>query len=88
MLKDKIEIANCTKSAEVIHTITEWDFVLFLEPSAAFVQDGTRNETISQIKDLLEKYRVKYCIIDGDNLDRFVKVKELIGKHLKIDTKW
>lgn len=59
LLKDKIEIANCTKSAEVIHTITEWDFVLFLEPSAAFVQDGTRNETIANDREnIVVKLRI------------------------------
>lgn len=59
LLKDKIEIANCTKLAEIIHTITEWDLVLFLEPSAAFVQDGARNETIANDREnIVVKLRI------------------------------
>lgn len=59
LLKDKIEIANCTKLAEIIHTITEWDLVLFLEPSVAFVQDGTRNETIANDREnIVVKLRI------------------------------
>lgn len=96
LLSDKKEIAHCTKLAEAIHAITEWDLVLFLEPTVAFVQDGTRNEVIAgdrekysrQIKDLLEQYHVEYHCIDGDYLERFVKAKELILKHLRIDTRW
>lgn len=96
LLTNEKEIANCTKLAEAIHTITKWDLVLFLEPTVAFVQDGTRNEIIandrerysSQIKDLLEKYHVNYCCIDGDYLERFVKAKVLIAKYLKVNTKW
>ena len=96
LLTDKNEIAHCTKLAEAIHAITEWDLVLFLEPTVVFVQDGTRNEIIAsdrekysrQIKDLLEQYNVDYYCIDGDYLDRFVKAKELIQKYLGIGTKW
>ena len=96
LLTDETEVNRCTKLAEAIHGITEWDLVLFLEPTVAFVQDGTRNERIAedrekysrQIKALLEKYQVAYSCIDGDYCDRFVKAKKLIQRTLKIDTVW
>ncbi len=96
LLTGQEEIARCRKLAEAIHAITDWDLVLFLEPTVAFVQDGTRNETIAadrekysrQIKALLDRYQVDYHCLDGDYLNRFVKAKELIKKHLRIDTRW
>ncbi len=96
LLKDEREILKCTKLAEAIHSITTWDLILFLEPTVAFVQDGTRNEKIKadrkkyskKIKELLDKYNVAYHIIDGDYMERFVEAKRLIKERLKIDTKW
>ena len=96
LLRDKAEQENCTKLAEAVNAITDWDLVLFLEPTVFFVQDGTRNEEIAadrekyskQIKDLFEKYQIKYYSLDGDYLDRFVQSKRLIRDVLKIDTKW
>ncbi len=96
LLHNQTEISNCTKLAETITFITEWDLVLFLEPTVEFVQDGTRNELIAKdrekysgkIKELLERYDIRYYSIDGDYMDRFVKSKELISQELKIDTKW
>lgn len=96
LLTDKEEIDRCTKLAEAIHAVTEWDLILFLEPTVDFVQDGTRNETIAadrekysrQIKDLFEKYGAPYVCIGGDYDERFVQAKELIKKRLGLDTKW
>lgn len=96
LLKNEMEIRNCTKLAEAINSINKWDLVLFLEPTVEFVQDGTRNEEIAanrekcsnQIKELLYKNRVDFRCIDGDYYDRFVKAKELIGEELGITTVW
>ena len=96
LLRDKAEQESCTKLAEAVNAITDWDLVLFLEPTVSFVQDGTRNEEIAadrekyskQIKDLFEKYQIKYYSLDGDYLDRFVQSKRWIRDVLKIDTKW
>lgn len=68
--------------------------ILFLEPTVAFVQDGTRNEKIAadremysnQIKQLFDEIGLRYNCITGDYLDRFNKSKELIKEQLDIDT--
>ncbi|MBR6770228.1 MAG: AAA family ATPase [Lachnospiraceae bacterium] len=96
LLDNPYEIANCTKLAEAVHAIGEWDLVLFLEPTVPFVQDGTRNEKIAaerekysrQIKALLERNGVTYYTLEGDYLERFIRAKELIEKDLHIHTKW
>lgn len=96
LLASDIEKSHCRDLADAVHSINQWDLVLFLEPTVDFIQDGTRNETIAgdrvkysnQIKSLLDKRGVVYYCIDGDYLNRFVKSKELIKEHLNIDTKW
>ena len=90
------KFSTCTKMAEAIIEMDEWDLVLFLEPDVAFVQDGTRNERIqqerekysNQLKSIFDKYKVKYEQIGGDYLQRFDKAKMLIEEKLKINTKW
>lgn len=96
LLKNESEVEKCTKLAESIHEITEWDLVFFLEPTVDFVQDGTRNEIIgadrvkysNQIKEILQEAGISFLCIDGDYLNRFNEAKRLIGEILKIDTKW
>jgi HTH-type transcriptional repressor of NAD biosynthesis genes len=74
--------------AAAISDMTQWDLVLFLEPDVAFVQDGTRNETIAaerekysqQIKQALSEHNVSYHCLSGDYLERFEKAKALIGE--------
>ena len=96
LLGGKPEADSCNALADAIHKINHWDLVLFLEPTVAFVQDGTRNEEIAadrikysnQIRALLEEQGVEYHCIDGDYLNRYTKAKELIKEYLKIDTIW
>lgn len=96
LLTDPKEIENCRRMAHSIHAMTPWDLVLFLEPDVAFVQDGTRNETIaaqrehysSMIKDALNEKGVIYHTITGDYLQRFEKAKELIARELNITTRF
>ena len=96
LLGGKPEADSCNALADAIHKINHWDLVLFLEPTVAFVQDGTRNEEIAadrikysnQIRALLEEQEVEYHCIDGDYLNRYTKAKELIKEYLKIDTIW
>ncbi len=88
LLSDTEQIAICEKMAAAISDMTKWDLVLFLEPDVAFVQDGTRNETIhaerekySQlIKQALSENNVNYHCLSGDYLERFEKAKALIGE--------
>lgn len=96
LLDSPVEAGKCKALAEAIHAINDWDLVLFLEPTVAFVQDGTRNEEIAahrekysnQIKELLHRYNVEYHCIGGDYLNRFTEAKQLIYKHLGIGTRW
>ena len=96
LLTDESEVRSCTKLAEAIHTVSDWDLVLFLEPTVDFVQDGTRSEIIAEdrekysrrIKELLHRYHVSYHSIDGDYLHRFTEAKKLIRQHLDISTQW
>lgn len=95
LLSDPKEKASCARLAEAIHAISDWDLVLFLEPTVAFVQDGTRNEKIAadrkkyseQIKRLLDKNKVKYTCLSGDYYDRFTRAKELLGE-IGLITRW
>lgn len=88
LLSDLKQIEICEKLATAISDITQWDLVLFLEPDVAFVQDGTRNETIhkdrekysQQIKQALTQSNVQYHCISGDYLERFEKAKKLIAE--------
>lgn len=96
LLADAKEYDNCYNLAHAINNITDYDLILFLEPTVAFVQDGTRNETIAAdremysqiIKSLLDLNNIKYTCIGGNYLGRFTAAKELIKDKLGIDTKW
>lgn len=90
------EYGCCERLAKEINTITDWDLVLFLEPTVEFVQDGTRNERIAanrekyskEIKKLLDYHGVTYECIDGDYLERFTKAKIIIEEKLCVTTQW
>lgn len=94
--EDSPEMGDCTRLAEAIHHMNQWDLVLFLEPDVDFVQDGTRNETIhadreeysGRIKALLDRFGVTYECLGGSYLDRFNRAKELIAEKLKLTTVW
>lgn len=72
--------------ADAISRINTFDLVFFLEPSVAFVQDGTRNTTIeanretysNQIKALFDEAGIEYICLSGDYLSRFEEVKKII----------
>lgn len=76
--------------ANAIAAINHFDLILFLEPTVAFVQDGTRNERLledrtgysQQIKKLFDELGFKYYCIDGDYEQRFLAARELIRKVL------
>lgn len=95
LLSSREELSKCTKLAEAINDITDWDLVIFLEPTVAFVQDGTRNEIIAsdrekystQIKNLLIENNVKFICISGDYYDRFIQAKELL-QEIGLTTIW
>lgn len=95
LLSDQIELGRCQRLAEAVAAVSEWDLVLFMEPSVPFVQDGTRSEAIAsdrekysrQIKRLLEANNIKYVCLSGDYAERFVRAKELL-KEIGLDTVW
>ena len=76
--------------ANAIAAINHFDLILFLEPTVAFVQDGTRNERLledrtgysQQIKKLFDELGFRYYCIDGDYEQRFLSARELIRKVL------
>ena len=95
LLSDPSEISACTRLAEAIHATTDWDLVLFLEPTVPFVQDGTRSEEIAQnrerysqqIKQLLEQYQLPYQCLAGDYHQRFVEAKQRLAQ-MGLTTQW
>ena len=84
----------CHQLASAIHRMTPWDLVLFLEPDVAFVQDGTRNETIAddrqtysrQLLDIFREHGLPIHHVSGDYLKRFETAKALIETELGITT--
>lgn len=96
LLNEEKEYGCCESLAKDINTITDWDLVLFLEPTVEFVQDGTRSEKIAtdrekyskEIKKLLDYHGVTYEYIDGDYLERFTKAKTIIEQKLCVTTRW
>ena len=79
----------CENLATLINTISNWDLVLFLEPTVPFVQDGTRSDRIAeerkQCSDMLKSYYeragVPFEIISGDYLTRYQQAQMLIKYH-------
>lgn len=80
------EKKNTEYLADAITQINTFDLIFFLEPTVAFVQDGTRNikieadrETYSnQIKALFDKAGLEYICLSGDYLNRYEEVKKII----------
>lgn len=76
--------------ADAISDINEYDFVFFLEPDVAFVQDGTRNEAIrlerekysNRIKEIFESHGVEYVSVSGSYNERFMKIVSVIDEAL------
>ena len=96
LLGETSEYDGCKALANAIDAISNWDLVLFLEPTVEFVQDGTRNEKIAndrarysnQIKQLLDEHNIEYVTLGGDYLERFTKAKEIIEEKLHVTTRW
>lgn len=96
LLSDPSEIDRCGALASAISSIGRFDLVLFLEPTVAFVQDGTRNESIAadretcsrQLKVLLDLHSIAYTSISGTYLDRFNTAKALIAERFGMKTIW
>lgn len=95
LLSSKKELSRCKKLAESINDITDWDLVIFLEPTVDFVQDGTRSEKIAsdrekysnQIKKLLVENNIRFSCVLGDYYERFVQAKRLLEK-IGLTTIW
>lgn len=96
LLRDPKEVKNTTELAEAIAQLNTYDFVLFLEPTVEFVQDGTRSEIIrenrekysNQIKELFRENHIPFHSISGDYLERFQEAKRLIQEQLGVTTVW
>jgi len=74
--------------ADAIARFHTFDLIFFLEPTVAFVQDGTRNVKIEadrekysrQIKALFDEAGLEYICLSGDYLSRYEEVKRTIRK--------
>ena len=92
LLTDPESLKRNDNLADAIAAINRFDLILFLEPTVAFVQDGTRNERLledregfsNQIKRIFDECGLRYCCIGGDYHQRFVKAKELISEEFDI----
>lgn len=73
--------------ADAIAAINHFDLVLFLLPTVAFVQDGTRNEKLledregysNQIKEIFDNQGIRYHEIGGDYEERYEAAVKLIN---------
>ena len=96
LLKDEREIQTCHALADAITRIHKFDLILFLEPTVEFVQDGTRNERISnnrnsfseQLKELYREKNIPLHCLSGDYRNRFDQAKKLIETEFGIKTIW
>ncbi len=92
LLTSESEKKKLSSLADTISELNQFDLVFFLEPTVAFVQDGTRNveiekdrETYSnQIKNLLDNANIKYHCLSGHYLERFEISKSIIDKTFNI----
>ncbi len=86
------EKKKAERLADAIAQINTFDLVFFLEPSVAFVQDGTRSLAIeadrekysNQIKALFDQSGVDYICLAGDYLDRYEEVKRILAERYGI----
>ncbi len=92
LLLDETEKTKCNALADAIADLHRFDLILFLEPSVAFIQDGTRNEKIesnreffsNQIKELFIEKNIEFVSIDGNYSERFEKARALIESRFGI----
>ena len=86
------EKKNAEHLADAITQINTFDLIFFLEPTVAFVQDGTRNIKIeadrekysNQIKSLFDEAGLEYICLSGDYLNRYEEVKRIIKERYAI----
>lgn len=72
--------------ADAIVQMNHFDLIFFLEPTVAFIQDGTRNIKIEadrekysqQLKVLFDEARLDYICLSGSYLDRYIEIKRII----------
>lgn len=92
LLINKEEKEKTEALADAINQINDFDLILFLEPTVAFVQDGTRNARIEAerekysnlIKTIFDKAGLKYHCLYGDYIERFEEAKAIISDTFKI----
>lgn len=85
-LPDCVAKNKCEILADAISEMNQFDLVLFLEPTVAFVNDGTRHSCIeqnreqysNQIKELFIQAGIPYKCLSGDYLDRFNQATTII----------
>ena len=83
---------NIESLADAITQINTFDLIFFLEPTVAFVQDGTRNVKFEsdrkkyseQIKSLFDEAGLEYICLSGDYLNRYEEVKRIIKERYAI----
>lgn len=86
------EKQNAEGLANAITKINDFDLIFFLEPTVAFVQDGTRNVKIeadrekysNQIKKLFDEANLDYICLAGDYLSRYEEVRRVIKERYGI----
>lgn len=86
------EKQNAEGLANAITKINDFDLIFFLEPTVAFVQDGTRNVKIEadrekyskQIKKLFDEANLDYICLAGDYLSRYEEVRRVIKERYGI----
>lgn len=86
------EKKNAEHLADAITQINTFDLIFFLEPTVAFVQDGTRNIKIeadrekysNQIKSLFDEAGLEYICLSGDYLNRYEEIKRIIKERYAI----
>lgn len=96
LLADEKEKSTCNGLADAITALSRFDLIFFLEPTVAFVQDGTRNENIladrlacsEDLKALFVEKDLPLISLSGSYLERFDEAKAYIAEKLGITTVW
>lgn len=92
LIKNQSRIKKLEELSSSITNIHDFDLVIYLEPTVAFVQDGTRNEDMfnnfkeynTNLKSLFKKHNIPYVSLSGNYLDRYTEVIKLIDEKLGI----
>lgn len=92
LIDNQIQIKKLEELSSSITNIHDFDLIVYLEPTVAFVQDGTRNEDMfnnfeeynTNLKRLFKKHNVQYISLSGNYLERYTEVIKLIDEKLGI----